>query len=239
MEPGRNARLASSKRAYCLWYEFAQIAVNMKANELRAFDLEEPEITEAIKKAKRFYKPWDLDKRLDPDKWWGSHSHLFEETQEVRLLRAGEKPRDPNALIIEVPMIYSATRLKHIVGKLILTEMYKRTRLRYGDIEHSSAKYLLTPGKRLKYVAYDDLQVFIATCFANPGLKGTKLLEKVEKAYEKRKRETKVPVPIAYSFKWNNEDEVSKTLRNMRKNYWKSRMLLKNVIYGEFPGERY
>jgi hypothetical protein len=235
MEPKRLTPLASSKKAYCLWYEFALIAVNMTRDDLRAFDADTPETRAAIKKARRFYKPWDLDKRLDPEKWWKSHLHLFQETREVRLLKVGEKPRDPNALIIEVPMIYSATRLKRVVGELILREMYKRTRFRYGDIAESSAKFRLTPGSNIKYLAMAELQVFIKTCFAYPDLKGIKLLKQIENAFDRRTKETGIVRPITFTVDWNDEFNVSSKLRNMRKTYWRARSLLQGVLVGAFP----
>ena len=81
----------------------------MKDADLRAMSIwTRLKSEQTSKKAKRFYKPWDLDKRLDLR---GVVEEPFtsvrRDSARCGFLKAGEKPRDPDALIIEVPMIYS------------------------------------------------------------------------------------------------------------------------------------
>jgi hypothetical protein len=231
---------ASSMEAYCAWYEFALFAMNMNVSQLGTMGFTNSEIRSAMEKAKRFYAPWHLDKRLSPDKWWKSHSHLFEETRRVRLLKVGEKPRVPDALIIEVPLTLSPTRLKNDVGKLITQEMQKRGRREYIDISRPSAAYKLSAGKKLRISALEDIKVYISTYLVNSELRGRPLLKKMRDAYDKRWKRTGQNVPSPYIIKdEGDENRIRVMVSSMNRHRWKSHMLLKNVLNGDFPGNHY
>lgn len=226
------------KRIYCAWYNFAQIAMNMDHADLVAMEMDDPESRAALKRARRFYEPWELDKGLDADEWWEGHSQLFEDTYKVRALKPREKPRDPEALIIEVPLRKSPTKLKEIVGELILSAMWDRGLLRTKNLTRSSACYRLTEGKEVKIRAIEALRWFVVAYLQNKHLRGKKQLEEIVRFYKKNRKETG-GVPEAFIYEADNEERIKDVLRSKRRNYWKSRMLLGNVIRGDFPGDTY
>ena len=57
----------SHKQHVRIWYEFYKLALN------------DPRLADQVEKSRIYYKPWGAVAGIPFDKWWPSHSHLFED----------------------------------------------------------------------------------------------------------------------------------------------------------------
>lgn len=216
------------KRLHCAWYQFALIA----------HDCDIPEIKKRMNKSRLFYRPWSLDEKLNADEWWKSHQFLFEEQYEVRKLKPGQKPRDQDALILEIPLRKSPTKLKNIITDIITNEMDARGLMDSKSFTRSSARYIITEGRELKINAIEDLRWFLIADLKSEDLKGYAKLLHIQEYYQKHKKQTG-GIPSSLTFRAGDQDHLRNALRRMRNNHWKSWNILQNVASGLFPGDYY
>src|SRR5258705_5728648 len=88
------------REVYRLWFEYLRVAKKSERQDVK----------DALKRSTSFYAPWgDVSGRFDA--WWKDHRRLFEDTQTVRRLERGERPSDPDTLIVQIPMTQSPTVL--------------------------------------------------------------------------------------------------------------------------------
>ena len=83
------------REAYRLWFEYLRVARNSSLASVQA----------ALKQSALFYAPWGDVTNVTFNTWWKDTGQLFEDKFVIRKLAAGEEPSDPNALIIEIPLI--------------------------------------------------------------------------------------------------------------------------------------
>ena len=110
---------AASSKEDTVWFEYLRIARRSK----------DQKVTKALAKSAGYYAPWgDLD-NVTFDQWWRQNEHLFEEQFSVRRLSPGQKPADPTALIIEVPLTQPKAKLFSQV-RAIIREYYPNEKAR-------------------------------------------------------------------------------------------------------------
>ena len=114
------------------WYEY--LCVCLKHKELK-------------KKIDRsFYKSWNLS-QLKPDKfdkWFKTHSHLFEEKKREITLFNGK--RTPNTLLVEIPTNLTVEEVMKDIGKTIK-----------GNVAQKHSKFATTNPK-IKTQALDSFR---------------------------------------------------------------------------------
>ena len=206
--------------AFRLWYEFLQLAHSSR----------DAKVKRALASSSKHYRHWHM-KRGEPfDRWWAQHKDQFAERFVVRTLGPGEFPRDPNALVIEVPLNASATELTKSVGKLIKAALAaaqpagksKRT---------ATARYHLTAGSEPRLNVIDDmLTVYRDVHLRSPKLRGKKLLNAVHGYYQTKA--SQVPAPL----RSDSDGDAVRAMRNLRRYLQNAEQILVNVGHGEFPG---
>lgn len=205
--------------AFRLWYEFLRLAHSSR----------DANVKRALTGSSKHYRHWHM-KRGEPfDRWWAQHKDQFAERLIVRTLSPGESPRDPNALVIEVPLNASATELTKSVGKLIRAALpaaqpgskSKRT---------ATARYHLTGAEPRLHVIGDMLTVHRDVHLPSPNLRGKKLLDAVHRYYEAKGAQ--VPAPLAL----DRDGDKVRAMRNVRRYLQNAEQILLNVAHGEFPG---
>lgn len=250
MELANKTRLAAHSEHYRLWFEYLRVAI-----ERTPFD---KVLAKAIKKSTKFYASWEMEKKLKFNAWWKSHGHLFEEKYNVRELAHGESPLDPEAIVIEVPLRFSATELSRHTAQIIKLAAQRRI-ANTKSKKQSSAKYALTSGAEPKLVpiremltVYRDIQIPNLRLKLVPqqsrALHGSELLEHINAFYKNRKnkRWAKVPSPLTINYKtdryYRSIGKIDKTansnaLRSLRRYIQKAEKIVLNVARGEFPGK--
>ncbi|ULO25092.1 hypothetical protein [Methylocystis sp. SB2] len=220
-------RLVELEEAYLLWYEFLWLA---------RFS-EDPKILAVLKKREKFYEPWG-DEYFFPEEWWESHSELFEEIHVVRRLDPDQdKSRAPNAIIVEIPLTQSPTKLSRDVKEIISAAWAERASTRTKQKKNSTARYRMTAGSEVKRGKLADiLNVYISTLDKGK-LRGERLLKVIHASFETRaaRKVAKIPSTLLY-----NPDDIADTERALKaaKRYIKkAEKIMLNVANGEFPGD--
>ena len=139
------------------------------------------------------------------DKWWKDKGRLFADKYVVRQLLPGEKPNDPESLVIEVPLTQSPTTLTKRVGAIIQDAWSARGRQSRKSKRRPTSDYKLSAGAEPELRAVREmLTVYRDAFLKNKNLRGSDLLEKVHGLYlgRKNKRWAKVPTPLLYDRKY-------------------------------------
>ena len=218
--------LASQKRAYRLWFEYLKVARSISKLEMKA----------ALLVSQPFYRPWEMEKGEPFDRWWKTHSHLFEERLVVRVLKPGESPRETGSLIVEIPLNRSTTELTAEVRKLVQRASETREPINKKSRTSPSARYKLSMGSEPKLDALREmLSVYRDVHLRNPRLRGEKLLEAVHSYYlgRKNKRWSKVPTTLMF----DSDGDKVRAMRNLRRYIQKAEAVILNVARGQFPGD--
>jgi hypothetical protein len=219
-------RLPYRKEAYRLWFEYLRLARASK----------DQRVAKALIRSARYYEPWGDTENSGFDRWWGQKQDLFEEQFSVRRLSRGQKPADPTALIIEVPLTQPKAKLfaqiRDIVGSAFPTQTPRKGHFR------PVAQYRLTFGAEPRLSALREMLNVYRVYLANKDpsgkdLRGLKLLEKVHAYYRGRKRKQKIPAHLDFS---RLGDSIV-AQRNIRRYIAKAKRIVLNVAKGEFPGQ--
>ena len=116
-------KMANRMEAYRLWFEYYKVALLLKDADTSKLD---SQVKGKIDKLKgtflvrpTFYNAWEVTAATKFDPWWRSHSHLFEEQYIVRLLKDGEEKKDPDSIVVEIPINKSVTELTKSVKRII------------------------------------------------------------------------------------------------------------------------
>jgi hypothetical protein len=225
LEREQKISLAAQKRAFRLWFEYLRVA---KLSNDRA-------VKSALIVSQPFYAPWEMDKATSFDSWWKTHEHLFEEKFTVRELKHGEKPLDPESLLVEIPLTQSPTILTKKVKAIIHDVFETRQKEKRKNKSKPSAYYKLTEGSEPKFDAIREmLSIYRDVYLKNSKLRGEELLEATHNYYLKRKnkRYAKIPMPFLH----NGGDDKIRAMRNLRRYIQKSEKVILNVAKGQFPG---
>lgn len=226
MEPETKSNLAAQKRAFRLWFEYLKVALQSTDKDVKA----------ALNVSKPYYAPWEMDKATGFDSWWKSHAHLFEEKYTVRELIAGERPADPEALIIEIPLTQSPTILTRKVKAIIQTAHDSRLKKSKKTKTKPSAYYKLSEGSEPKFDAIREmLSIYRDVYLKDRSLRGDKLLEATHNYYLKRKNKRYAKVPMAFQHGGSNSNKIG-AMRNLRRYIQKAEKVVLNVARGQFPG---
>lgn len=169
----------------------------------------------------------------------------------MRALKHGELPLDPESLVIEVPLRFSATDLAKNVRKIVKHAMSQQSSHRKSR-KKSSTVYALSAGTEPKYLAIRDMMVVyrdvqLPNRLGKKQLKGTPLLKAVNEHFLKRRKpHNKVPVTLQITYERDAKTE-SRTrdvdqaanlnaLRSLNRYIHKAERIMMNVAKGEFPG---
>lgn len=189
----------------------------------------------ALNVSQPFYAPWEMNKGEKWNDWWKTHSHLFEEKFTVRELKVGEKPLDPTALIIEVPLIQSPTILTQKARTIIQTAFNAHEKKKKKGKTQATAYYKLSEGSEPKFDAIREmLSVYRDVYLRNSNLRGEKLLDAAHSYYtgRKNKKWNKVPMTLRY----DGDGNKIRAMRNLRRYIQKAEQVVLNVARGQFPG---
>jgi hypothetical protein len=218
--------LIEKEHAYFLWYDLLW----------HARFSEDPKILAAVKKGEKFYASWGDDYEL-PDDWWEDHRHLFEEQYVVRRLSPGERPTDPEALVVEIPLTKSPTQLTKDVRKIIQAASAERNKKTTKGKKRPSARYKLSYGSKPKLDALADILNVYSIYLVNESLRGEKLLKAIRAGFRKKSARGLAKLPSALEYRPDDLDDKARALRNMRRYIQKAEKVILNVANGAFPGK--
>lgn len=218
--------LASKREAFRLWFEYLQVA--RKSSD--------PAVKAQLIASSLHYAPWGMDKAGRFDAWWRDHSHLFEEKFIVRELTAGSMPKDPEALLVEIPLTQSPTDILKDLKPIIQTAFDRQSRQQRKSKKKATAQYRLTDGAEPKLDALREmLSVYRDVALKNPKLKGIKLLHAIHEYYKTRKNKKWAKIPMSLDIARVQDEE--RALRNMRRYIQRTEKIILNVAKGHFPGK--
>ena len=218
--------LASKKEAFRLWFEYLQVARQSA----------DPAVKAQLIASSIYYAPWEMDKAGKFDAWWKDNAHLFEEKFVVREMTAGEMPKDPGALVIEIPLTQSPTDILKKLRPIIQTAFDRQEWQQKKSKKKATAQYRLTDGAEPKLDAIREmLSVYRDVALKNPKLKGIKLLHAIHKYYLSRKNKKWAKIPMSLDIARAHDEE--RALRNMRRYIQRTEKILLNVAKGHFPGD--
>jgi hypothetical protein len=220
--------LSYNREAYRLWFEYLRVALKSP----------EKEVQDTLKRSKEFYAPWGAVANTKFDKWWKENGHLFADKYVVRQISPGEKPTDPDSLVVEIPLTQSPTELTKRVRVIIQHAWSDRERQSRKSKRRPTSEYKLSAGAEPKLRAVREMLTVYRDAYLknkHKSLRGSDLLEEVDRLYfgRKNKRWAKVPTPLLYDRKYGDN---SVALRNLRRYIQKAEKIVRNVANGEFPG---
>jgi hypothetical protein len=227
MERAMKTALSHRREAYRLWFEYLRLAHRSSKPNMQA----------ALKQSASFYAPWGNVVETKFDDWWKEHGHLFEDKYAVRRLKAGERPIDPQAIIVEIPLTQSKSVLIKRVAEII-GELPPAQQASMKSKKNPTAQFQLTAGAEPKLKAVREmLTVYRDVYLKNQNVRGKRLLDAVERHYLGRKDKRWAKIPKALNLDANaNEKDIFDVLRNMRRYITKAERVMINVANGEFPG---
>lgn len=212
--------------AYRLWFEYLRVALQSSNKNVQ----------DALKRSASFYAPWGDVTKISFHVWWKGKGQLFENKNVVRILAPNERPRDPQSLVVEIPLTESATRLTKQLAAIIRHALEKQERQPQKRKGLVTAQYQLSAGAEPKLIAVREaLSVYRDVYLKNRNLRGSDLLEEVHAYYRGRKNKRWAKVPSALEF--NQYADNSVALRNLRRYITKAERIVGNVAKGEFPGK--
>ena len=226
MEKKPKATLAAKKEAYRLWFEYLKVALQSPDKKVQS----------ALLVSQPYYRPWQMAVAPKFDPWWSDHQSLFDEKYTVRELAHGEKAKDPNALLLEVPLTQSPTILTRKVKAIIQAAYEQREKSQRKAKTKATAYYHLTEGAEPKLDAVREmLSIYRDVYLKNSKLRGEKLFDAVHKYYTTRKNKKWAKVPMA--FLHDGGDDKERAMRNLRRYIQKAETVVLNTARGQFPGD--
>jgi hypothetical protein len=227
MEHNAQTKLASRRENYRLWFEYLRLAKRSSDRGVKA----------ALERSAALYGPWGEVTSENFHSWWKLKGHLFEERHTVRRLEPTELSSNPSAIVVEIPLNQSPTKLTRKVKALIeeaWNEQNKQQKRKSKTV--ASADFHLTDGSEPKLRAIREmLTVYGEVYLKNADLQGRDLLKAIEIYYKKRKQKRFARVPMALVLPGSNAD-ISTPMRNLRRYITKAEKIVLNVANGEFPG---
>ncbi len=226
--------------AYRLWFEYLKVALLLKDANTKHFDKQVKGKIDKLKGAflvrPTFYNAWGVTPTTKFDPWWKTHSHLFEEQFIVRLLKDGDEKRDPDAIIVEIPLNKSVTELSRAVSIIIQDAHADRNVPTRKNKMQSKALYQLSKGSEPKLeILREMLTVFKDVYLKNPKLRGEDLVKAVHAFYIGRKNKIYNKIPDSLTHRYDPHGETVK--RNTRRYINNAAQIIINVAAGEFPGK--
>ena len=235
-------KLTTRMEAYRLWFEYLKVAMTLRDMQItqrtdKALIGKIERVRKAFFVRPKFYEPWNVELKTRFDPWWQDHSNLFEEKFNVRVLREGESKKDPNAVVIEVPLNRSVTEISKRVSEIVRdAQVLKGMNKKSKSKVQATALYQLSKGSEPKLdILREMLSVFRDVYLKDPKLRGEELVIAVQKYYSgrKNKRFSKVPKSLTDQY-----DPIAETVkRNARRYINNATQVLVNVAAGEFPGK--
>ena len=213
-----------------MWFEFFQVALHSQDKAVKA----------ALLSSREYYRHWEIGPSTKFDSWWKDRRAMFEEQFKVRELKRGEEPLDPDALVVEIPLTESPTKLVYRVRALINTAYEVKKKNVRKSKKTATSVYKLSNGAEPKFGAIRDmLLVYRDVHLKQPTLKGEALLIAVRNYYEGLRGKSVRPVPIALQYRGGrgHEDSFARASRSLRRYLQKAEKIVFNVANGQFPGE--
>jgi hypothetical protein len=218
------SRLPYRREAYRLWFEYLRVALRSSDGKVR----------KALRRSAAYYAPWGNVASAQFNQWWKENGYLFEEKYTVRVLTPGEKPQNPQALVLEIPLTQPRQKLIRQIRDKIRTASPQQKPVK-GKMRPVT-QYRLSEGAEPRLLALrETLTVYRDVYLNNRNLRGSDLLTKVHEFYlgRRRKRWAKVPTPLLFDQKYGDN---AVALRNLRRYIAKAEKIVINVANGEFPG---
>ena len=217
------------REAFRLWFEFLKLAQSSQSTKVKA----------ALSRSATLYEGWGDIRNAEFHDWWNNHAELFEERYTVRKLNNGEAPRDPTALIIEIPLNIAQTTILKAVTVIVRDELAVRTRPIPSRKKRSihTSEFYITEGTEPKLAAIREmLTVYRDIYLKNPNLKGRKRLQAVHDHYLSRKSKKWRRIPTSLMADINDDARVASVLRTISRYITNAETILMNVADGNFPG---
>jgi hypothetical protein len=217
--------IIADKELFRLWYEFYRLALESS----------DKEIQRALKKSADFYADWHGSEKLHFDDWWGSHRHLFHDTNLVRVTAKDESQTEDN-LYVTVPLNRAYGNILEEF-KVLLDKRMSAKKRRRVPLVHRYSPTEIQGVKRESLRIMLDLQKHV---FGNTNLKGAALTKRVLKFFSSeryKRKQNKIPASFFIDTKSGAGEHAEETDRNVRRYRQKAKRLMLNVASGVFPGK--
>lgn len=219
-------RIIEPEEAYLLWYEFLWLARFSEDRKVQA----------ALKKREKFYEPWG-DEYFFPEDWWEAHRHLFEEIHVVRRLKSGESPSAPDAIVVEIPLAQSPTKLTKDVNEIIRAAWVERATRGTKQKKNSTARYKMSEGSDVKRRKLTDILNVYISALDNENVRGEKLLKAIRAEFQKKAARGVAKIPSTLLYDTEDIADKERALKAVKRYIQKAEKIILNVANGEFPGD--
>jgi len=211
--------LIADKELFRIWFEFYKLALVSKDTKVQS----------ALRKTKKFYSEWGTDTEVHFDDWWSTHSHLFVDTDSVRLMNATVRT-DKTHLYVVVPRTRSINVAVQEFEELLRGE-FKTTRTKRTHVPiHRFAPTEIQGFKRETMRLTLDL---MKNVFIDESLKSDALYQKVEDYLQKdRFKKQKNEIPKLFEDMTSGNEDAKRNIRRYRS---RGKQILMNVASGKFP----
>lgn len=214
----------SHKQHVRIWYEFYKLALN------------DPRLADQVERSRGYYEPWGAVTGLPFDKWWPSHSHLFEDLQVREIQRV--TPNDA-VMYLAVPLGLGAKRAINQINELF-TAKQKLISAKLGgqpgkSTKVGAARFCLTKGSELRGRPMDTVLRFYRDVFLPLGRPkiGEAFARKVSEHFQTSR--TKLSVHFLPKVDSDNPS-LPNQLRQLRSYVERAEELMLAAAKGDFPG---
>ena len=203
-----DANKKKSKQPYRLWFEFLKTALDhgMKVN-------------------RDYYKPWHLGQvqTLTFDKWFKTHSHLFEDYEmDIEIFKG---KRRANTILVEIPKNYSVHKIQKEIGSKVSKH-----------INQSNAKFAIQSKQPLRVSAFDYM-LWSWELRQLPKYQERGALAEIWNVLDKKVLASRSQTLKTTKVKRRRLQGAETKAVTINKNIRKAERILKNVCKGVFPGE--
>lgn len=215
----------TSKRQHIrIWFEFYKLSLN------------DPDLSENIKKSSNYYKPWGDVTSVKFDDWWKDHKDLFGVTRVEEMKRPS---KHPNTLNVSIPLNQPVTNsIKQL--RLLIEQKQKERAIELG-IDSSSEKtstvgfgqYEFTRGVEIRGRTLNEILVIyqIWTSKGRPPI-NMDLIKSINETLRSRPKSKWVPIIMI-----NEEPEdYLNLIRQVRRLINRGKNITESVSKGQFPG---
>lgn len=222
--PPLRHRRRSPKQHIRIWFEFYKLA------------LSDPRFLKQVEKSYDYYRPWGEIVGLSFDRWWGSHSFLFDELK-VREIQA--VTRSDAVIHLAMPLSLGAKQAME-QAKEIFTRRQREIAVKLGDRRTKStsvgaAMFHLTVGAELRGPTVDTVLRVYRDVYLPEGR--PPINEQFAHEVVEYFRSSRTKLAVHFLREVNPDDPAfPNQLRQLRRYIQRAEALVLAAAKGDFPG---
>jgi len=215
----------STKQHIRIWFEFYKLA------------LADGRYSAALDASRSYYEPWGDVDGVTFDRWWETHSHLFDE---LRVREVGAIEPNPALLYLAVPLDLETKRVLLQVRDVVAARQRASVEQIGGRSGRSNrvgvARFGLTPGVEFRGTTADVVLRIYRDVYLPAGMPPIGAAFALEVARFFRSPRTSLKIQFLPPSLSDAKEVTQDQLRNLRRYIKRAQALMEAAANGDFPG---